>query len=92
MPTEEQIAEEALRVRKVRQLVDIASALITQSNMTRDEADTLVRGVRERVLSLFPDGEPTYELLYAPRFRRLIDEATRAPRPGVVIPSIPTKR
>jgi len=57
-----------------------------QSNMTRDTADALIQGVREHILTLFPDGEQTYELIYAPRFRRLIDEFARASRPGVVIP------
>ena len=83
--TREQLADEAMRARKVRQIVDIAASLIMQSNMTRDAADTLVQGVRERFLKLFPDGEQTYELIYARRFRRLIDEFASAPSRGVVI-------
>lgn len=41
------------------------------------------------MLALFPDGEETYELIYAPRFKRLIDEfasVSDGRRPGVVIP------
>jgi hypothetical protein len=59
-----------------------------QSGMTRKDAETLVVNVRERILHLFPDGEETYELIYAPRFRRLIDEFAKAdPRQkGVVLP------
>ena len=49
-----------------------------QSNMTVDDAEWLVQGVRERILGLFPDGDDTYELIYAPRFRRLI---TSTPAP-----------
>ena len=75
-----------MRVRKVRQIVDIASCLIMQSNMTRDAADALIQGVRKRILTLFPDGEQAYELIYAPRFRRLIDEFAQASGRGVVIP------
>jgi hypothetical protein len=91
--TREQLADEAARARKVRHLVDITTSLIVQSGITRDDAETLVQSVRERILDLFPDGEQTYELIYAPRFRRIIDEYARAdPRPrGVVIP-FPTRR
>jgi hypothetical protein len=87
----EQIAEEARRAQKVRQVVDIATNLIMQSGMTRSEAETLVKAVRERILLLFPDGEQTYEIIYAPRFRRLIDEFTQPVpgRTGVVLPFPP---
>jgi len=85
-PTAEQLADEARRARKVRQLVDIATALIMQSNMTVDDAELLVQSVRERILGVFPDGGDTYELIYAPRFRRLIIEYTRHRHSRVVIP------
>lgn len=87
MATREQLADEEARARKVRHLVDLATSLIMQSGMTRRDAQQLVAAMRERILSLFPDGEDTYELIYAPRFRRLIDEFTKPDRPqaGVVI-------
>lgn len=52
-----------------------------QSGMSRKDAEGLVATVRERILHLFPDGEGTYELIYAPRFRRLIDEFARPDSP-----------
>lgn len=85
MATREQLADEAARARKVRHLVDLSTSLIMQSGMSRRDAEHLVQMVRERILALFPDGEETYELVYAPRFRRLIDEFAR-PDTGVVIP------
>jgi hypothetical protein len=90
--TPEQLADETRRVRKVRQLVDISTSLIMQSRMSRAEAELLVESVRDRILTLFPDGATTYEVVYAPRFTRLIDEFTRSPaeRRGVVLP-FPTK-
>ena len=90
-PTPEQLADETRRARKVRQLVDIATALIMQSNMTVRDAEILVQNVRERILALFPDGAETYELIYAARFRRLIDEYARDRRRGVVI-AFPLRR
>lgn len=75
-PTLEQLADESRRARTVRQLVDIATAFIVQSNMTDRDAEALVREVRARILSLFPDGVETYEVIYAQRFKRLISEYT----------------
>ena len=88
MATREQLADETARLRKVRHLVDLATSLIMQSEMTRRDAEQLVGMVRERILKLFPDGEETYEVVYARRFRRLIDEFTRPnpTRTGVVLP------
>jgi hypothetical protein len=85
---QEQLADEARRALKVRQIVDIATSLIMQSRLTRREAEHLVQGIRQQILLLFPDGEETYEIIYAPRFRRLIDEFAVAVSPpaGVVIP------
>jgi hypothetical protein len=95
MATPEQLADESRRARKVRQLVDIATSLIMQSNMTRNEAENVVDGIRARILALFPDGELTYEIIYARRFSRLIDEFAGLPdvrRGSVVIPFPATDR
>lgn len=62
-----------------------------QSNLPRADAELLVEHVRDRILSLFPDGANTYEVVYARRFKRLIDEFTASPaeRRGVVLPFAP---
>lgn len=92
MATKEQLADEAARARKVRHLVDFSTALIMQSQMSRRDAEVLVSTVRERILTLFPDGADTYELIYAPRFRRLIDEFARPEPPRGVILQFPKPR
>jgi hypothetical protein len=90
MATPEQLADEARRALKVRHIVDIATSLIQQSRFSRTDAEILVRHVRDGILRLFPDGTETYEVVYAPRFRRLIDEfAAPVERPGVVLPFRP---
>jgi hypothetical protein len=89
MTRAELLADEARRARKVTQIVDIATALITQSAMSRIEAEALVEYARAAILELFPDGAQTFEVVYARRFRRLIDDCTPPlpPHPpGVVIP------
>ena len=93
MVTREELDDEAARVRKVRHLVDLATSLIMQAGMTRREAEQLVADVRERILTLFPDGADTYELVSSRRFRRLIDEFAR-PAPSsrpIVIPFSPRR-
>jgi hypothetical protein len=91
MATPDELVEEAHRARKLRQLVDIAASVIRQSAMTRGEAERLVTLVRSRVLALFPDGASAYELIYAPRFRRLIDEFS-LPAPHARGSDVPTSR
>lgn len=91
MTRAEQLADEARRALKVRHVVDISTNLIMQGRMSREEADDLVRFAREQILTLFPDGEQAYEIIYAPRFRRLIDEfaSSAADRRGVILPFNP---
>ena len=61
--------------------------------MSRDEAEKLVAVVRAQILALFPGREETFEVIYARRFRRLIDEYTRAASdgPAVLLPFAPRR-
>lgn len=91
MPTREEIQDEDRRARRARTIVDFTSNVIMQSGMRRSEAEALVRAARAAVLALFPGREQTYELLYAPRFHRLLDEFTRPDPPdtgppGTLVP------
>ncbi len=72
--TEAEIREEDRKVRHLRRLVDFSLALIAQSPMSVDEAQAVVRGVRQHAVGLFPGKGDTFDLLYTPRFRRLIAE------------------
>ncbi len=72
--TEDEIKEENKRIRHLRRLVDFSLALIAQSPMSLDEAQRTVQAVRQQAMRLFPGKEKTFELLYTPRFRRLIAE------------------
>ncbi len=72
--TEAEIREENKRIRHLRRLVDFSLALIAQSPMSHDEANRIVQAVRGQAMELFPGKEETFELLYTPRFRRLIAE------------------
>jgi hypothetical protein len=45
-----------------------------QSDLTLQEAFTVMRDTKIAALSLFPDKEDVYELVYATRFRRILSE------------------
>jgi hypothetical protein len=76
-PSPEAIKEETLRIRRLRVIVDLVSSLIRQSDLTLEEAVRLVQAVRKQALLLFPGKERTYDLIYAPRFARILREKYR---------------
>lgn len=77
MPTEAEIREENRKVRRLQIVVDLVSNVIRQSEMSIEEALEMVASTRRYALRLFPDKEFTYDLIYQPRFRRLLGEKYR---------------
>lgn len=71
------VEEEDRRVRTLRRLVDFSLAYIAQSSIPLDQAHAIVAGVKRYALRLFPDKEATFDLIYLPRFRRLLQEKYR---------------
>jgi len=78
----EALEEEGRRVRLLRTVVDLTTAVLRQGRLERAEAERLVAAARHRVLELFPDKEATYELILAPRFARLLAEFAGPARSG----------
>ena len=71
----EELMQEEKNMRRLRLLVDLAQAiLMQQSDLTLREAFTIMRDTKKAALNLFPDKEHVYELIYAPRFRKIIAE------------------
>ena len=77
MATEAEILEENRRVRRLQLVVDLVTSVLSQSDVPVEEAAELVANTRRFALNLFPDKGPTYDLIYAPRFRRLMWEKYR---------------
>ena len=73
-PTKEKITEENRKLRKLRFMVDFTISLMYQTEMTREEALEHMVKVRNFALRLFPGKELAFELIYAPRFKRVIRE------------------
>ena len=72
-----EIEEENRRLRTLRLLVDFAMAYLAQTNLPLEEAQAVVEGVKKQALRLFPEKEETFDLIYLPRFRRLLEEKYR---------------
>ena len=73
-PTPEQIQEEHRQIRYLRTIVDLTANVIMQSRLSRAEAERLVEATRRQILLLFPGKEQAYDIIYRPRFERLISE------------------
>ena len=72
--TESERREEDKRIRLLGRLVDFSLAYIAQAHLAPEEAHRVVQAVRRKASELFPGKEETFELIYTPRFRRLIAE------------------
>ena len=71
------IEEENRRIRTLRLLVDFALTYLVQTNLSLAEAQAVVQGVKKQALRLFPDKEETFDLIYLPRFQRLLRDKYR---------------
>jgi hypothetical protein len=60
--------------RRVRFLVDLSLVSIQQEVLSLDEAEKVVEDVKQAACNLFPGKEETFELVYRPRFQRIIQE------------------
>lgn len=71
----EALQDEEKRIRMLKFVVDLNLAvLMQQADLTLREAFELMKNTKQAALNLFPDKEDVYELIYAPRFRRIITE------------------
>ena len=73
MPTPEELRDEERRMRRLRIIVDFAAFKLQVLPLSPAEAEALIQETRARVLSLFPDKGETFDLIYLPRFRRLME-------------------
>jgi len=71
---DEKAAEENKKVRRLRFMVDFALEYIRTQKLSHDQALLVVEGVKRFALGLFPDKEETFDIIYAPRFKRLLND------------------
>jgi hypothetical protein len=71
----EALREEEKKLRLLRFIVDLNQAIIMQqADLTLREAFDILSSTKKAVLNLFPGKEDVFELIYTPRFRRIIRE------------------
>lgn len=76
-PTGEEIDEESRRLRRLRIVVHLALSTIAQGDLPLAEAQELAAGARRVAEQLFPGKGDVYDLVYRPKFRRLMNEVYR---------------
>ena len=69
-----EIHQENRRIRFLRFLVDLSITTIQQNDLSLEEALKIVEDVKRAACNLFPGKEETFELIYRPRFLRVIHE------------------
>jgi hypothetical protein len=74
MMDERDIREENRKIRYLRFLVDFSILSIQQEDLLLEEALERVEDVKRAACGLFPGKEETFELIYRPRFHRVIQE------------------
>jgi hypothetical protein len=74
MPTPEELKDEERRLRQLQLVVGLTMSVISQTTLSLEEASRMVAGVRQLALKLFPGKELAFDLIYQPRFRRLLAE------------------
>jgi hypothetical protein len=71
---ETEMREENRKIRFLRFLVDLSLRSIQQDDLSLEESLKLVEDVKKATSNLFPGKEETFELIYRPRFNRVLQE------------------
>lgn len=70
--------EEAGRLRRLQVMMSMVMSVISQDpDLTLEEAAEMAANARRAALSMFPDKELAYDILYRPRLQRLMNERFR---------------
>jgi hypothetical protein len=70
--------EEARKIRRLQLMINMVMSVIGQDpSLTIEEASELAAGAKRAALSMFPDKELAYDLIYKPRVQRLMRERFR---------------
>jgi hypothetical protein len=73
-PDKDALLAEERKLRRLSRAMDIAAILLWEVDLTLEEAQEIVNHAKHTALQLFPDKEETFDLIYGPRFRRILTE------------------
>jgi len=70
--------EEARRLRRLQTMMSMVMSVIGQDlELTLEEAAEMAANARRAALSMFPEKELAYDIIYRPRLQRLMNERFR---------------
>lgn len=70
--------EEAKLIRRLQMMMNMVMQVIAQdATLTIDDASQMIADARTAALAMFPDKELAYDLIWRPRFQRLMRERFR---------------
>jgi hypothetical protein len=70
--------EEARKIRRLQVMMSMVLSVISQDpGLTVEEASEMAANARRAALSMFPDKELAFDILYKPRLQRVINERFR---------------
>jgi hypothetical protein len=74
----EERAEEQKLIRRLQMMMNMVTQVIAQDgSLTVDEAAQMIADSRKAALAMFPGKELAYDLIWKPRFQRLMRERFR---------------
>ena len=74
----EERAEEQKLIRRLQMMMNMVMSVIAQdSSLTIDDASQMIADSRKAALAMFPGKELAYDLIWRPRFQRLMRERFR---------------
>jgi hypothetical protein len=74
----EELAEEQKLIRRLQMMMNMVMQVIAQDgSLTIDEAAQMIADSRKAALAMFPGKELAYDLIWRPRFQRLMRERFR---------------
>jgi hypothetical protein len=70
--------EEGRLIRRMQMMMNLVMQTIAQDgSLTIDEASQMIADSKKAALAMFPDKELAYEIIWRPRFQRLMRERFR---------------
>jgi len=76
-PTQAQIDDESRRIRRLRILVQLTMESIAEGDLSPEEAAEMIAATRRFALKLFPGKGRAFDLLYRPKFQRVMHAVYR---------------
>jgi hypothetical protein len=74
----EELAEEQKLIRRLQMMMNMVMQVIAQDgSLTVDDAAQMIADSRKAALAMFPGKELAYDLIWRPRFQRLMRERFR---------------